>query len=52
MSNQTSRTYLFIVNDAPYGNESPYNAMRLANSMPAGIPKNIRPALTECLKQR
>lgn len=22
--------YLFIVNDAPYGNERPYNALRLA----------------------
>jgi uncharacterized protein involved in oxidation of intracellular sulfur len=22
--------YLFIINDAPYGNERPYNAMRLA----------------------
>jgi len=25
-----SKTYLFIVNDAPYGNERPYNALRLA----------------------
>ncbi len=23
-------TYLFIVNDAPYGDERPYNALRLA----------------------
>jgi uncharacterized protein involved in oxidation of intracellular sulfur len=23
-------TYLFIINDAPYGNERPYNALRLA----------------------
>ena len=22
--------YLFILNDAPYGNERPYNALRLA----------------------
>jgi uncharacterized protein involved in oxidation of intracellular sulfur len=26
----TKRNYLFIINDAPYGNERPYNAMRLA----------------------
>ena len=25
-----SKTYLFIINDAPYGNERPYNALRLA----------------------
>jgi uncharacterized protein involved in oxidation of intracellular sulfur len=25
-----SKTYLFIVNDAPYGSERPYNALRLA----------------------
>jgi uncharacterized protein involved in oxidation of intracellular sulfur len=25
-----SKTYLFITNDAPYGNERPYNALRLA----------------------
>ena len=25
-----SKTYLFIANDAPYGNERPYNALRLA----------------------
>ena len=30
MSNPASKTYLFIVNDAQYGNERPYNAMRLA----------------------
>jgi len=24
------KTYLFIINDAPYGNERPYNALRLA----------------------
>ena len=25
-----SKTHLIIVNDAPYGNERPYNALRLA----------------------
>jgi uncharacterized protein involved in oxidation of intracellular sulfur len=29
MSDQT-KTYLFIINDGPYGNERPYNALRLA----------------------
>jgi sulfur relay (sulfurtransferase) complex TusBCD TusD component (DsrE family) len=24
---------LFIVNDAPYGSERPYNALRLANAL-------------------
>jgi uncharacterized protein involved in oxidation of intracellular sulfur len=24
------KNYLFIINDAPYGNERPYNALRLA----------------------
>ncbi|HAX03493.1 MAG: hypothetical protein A2Y45_09955 [Tenericutes bacterium GWC2_34_14] len=26
-------TYLFIVNDSPYGNEKPYNALRLAMTL-------------------
>ena len=25
-----AKQYLFIINDAPYGNERPYNALRLA----------------------
>ncbi len=24
------KTFLFVINDAPYGNERPYNALRLA----------------------
>jgi uncharacterized protein involved in oxidation of intracellular sulfur len=27
---ENKKTYLFVVNDAPYGNERPYNALRLA----------------------
>lgn len=27
---RTARHVLFIINDAPYGNERPYNALRLA----------------------
>jgi uncharacterized protein involved in oxidation of intracellular sulfur len=26
----TEKKYLFIINDAPYGNERPYNALRMA----------------------
>ena len=25
-----TKSYLFLINDAPYGNERPYNALRLA----------------------
>ena len=28
-----SKAYLFIINDAPYGNERPYNALRLAMNL-------------------
>ena len=28
-----TKGYLFIVNDSPYGNERPYNALRLAMQM-------------------
>lgn len=28
--NDTQNKYLFIINDAPYGNERSYNALRLA----------------------
>lgn len=27
---ENTKTYLLVVNDAPYGNERPYNALRLA----------------------
>jgi uncharacterized protein involved in oxidation of intracellular sulfur len=27
---ENTKSYLFIINDAPYGNERPYNALRLA----------------------
>ncbi|MBX7233336.1 MAG: DsrE family protein [Caldilineales bacterium] len=33
MTNDGERTYLFIINDAPYGNERPYNALRLAMNL-------------------
>lgn len=30
MAEPAKKCYLFIINDAPYGNERPYNALRLA----------------------
>ena len=27
------KQYLFVINDAPYGNERPYNALRLAHDL-------------------
>jgi uncharacterized protein involved in oxidation of intracellular sulfur len=33
MTDQTSTKFLFIINDAPYGNERPYNALRLAHNL-------------------
>ncbi len=29
----TTTNYLFIINDSPYGNERPYNALRLAYNL-------------------
>ena len=33
MTEESKRRYLFIINDAPYGNERPYNALRLAMNL-------------------
>ena len=33
MTEDGKRTTLFIVNDSPYGNERPYNALRLAMAL-------------------
>ena len=33
MTNDGQRNHLFIVNDSPYGNERPYNALRLAMAL-------------------
>lgn len=30
MTESKTTNYLFIINDSPYGNERPYNALRLA----------------------
>lgn len=33
MTSEGKRRYLFIINDAPYGNERPYNALRAAMNL-------------------
>lgn len=33
MIEPSKKKYLFIINDGPYGNERPYNALRLAMNM-------------------
>jgi uncharacterized protein involved in oxidation of intracellular sulfur len=33
MTKDGKKTYLFIINDSPYGNERPYNALRLAMNL-------------------
>jgi len=33
MTEFAARNYLFVINDAPYGNERPYNALRLAYNL-------------------
>jgi uncharacterized protein involved in oxidation of intracellular sulfur len=40
------RTYLFVVNDAPYGNERPYNAFRLAMNLAKREGAKVRVFLT------
>lgn len=32
MSDKT-KSYLFVINDSPYGNERPFNALRLASNL-------------------
>ena len=33
MTEAASTNYLFIINESPYGNERPYNALRLAYNL-------------------
>ncbi len=33
MTEDGKKKYLFIINDSPYGNERPYNALRLAMNL-------------------
>jgi uncharacterized protein involved in oxidation of intracellular sulfur len=39
-------TYLFIINNAPYGDERPYNALRLAMSLAKRGDTEVRVFLT------
>jgi uncharacterized protein involved in oxidation of intracellular sulfur len=40
-----SSFYLFIINDGPYGNERPYNALRLAMSLAKREANRVRVSL-------
>lgn len=42
----TPQKYLFIINDAPYGNECPYNALRLALNLSKRDGLSVRVFLT------
>ena len=42
----TASSFLFIINDAPYGNERPYNALRLAFNLVKREGLRIRVFLT------
>jgi uncharacterized protein involved in oxidation of intracellular sulfur len=39
-------TYLFVINDAPYGNERPFNALRLAMNLAKREDAQVRVFLT------
>lgn len=42
MTDAKSKDYLFIINDGPYGNERPYNALRLAMNLVKREGTNVR----------
>lgn len=42
MTEPTKTNYLFIINDSPYGNERPYNALRLAYNLVKRAGTNVR----------
>ena len=44
--NSMQRNVLFIINDAPYGNERPYNALRLALNLLKRRDVSVRVFLT------
>ena len=46
MVETAERNYLFIINDAPYGNERPYNALRLAYDLVKRDGAEVRVFLT------
>jgi len=43
---ELDKRYLIIINDAPYGNERPYNAMRLALNLVKRAGVSVRVFLT------
>jgi uncharacterized protein involved in oxidation of intracellular sulfur len=46
MKAKTEGNILFIINDAPYGNERPYNALRLAYNLVKRAEVEVRVFLT------
>ena len=42
MNEPTKKQYLLVINDAPYGNERPYNALRLALNLVKRKECNVR----------
>ena len=42
MTEPEKTNYLFIINDAPYGNERPYNALRLALNLVKRAETHVR----------
>ena len=39
---ENTKTYLLIINDSPYGNERPYNALRLALNLAKRSEASVR----------
>ncbi len=46
MTELTKKKYLFIINDGPYGNERPYNALRLALNLVKRPEASVRVFMT------
>lgn len=46
MTELTKRKYLFIINEGPYGNERPYNALRLALNLVKRSQASVRVFMT------
>jgi len=42
MNEPAKTNYLFIINDSPYGNERPYNALRLALNLAKRTEASVR----------
>ena len=39
---ETKKCFLIIINDSPYGNERPYNALRLALNLVKSVETTVR----------